>query len=99
MSTVRSAHDTDQTCECVSNHNPNPMELHRHHILPLADGGPRTPENEVRLCPTSHVNVHELYRAHVQYEGAVPWEIRKRFSPYIREVAAEGYRRLLAERT
>lgn len=72
------------------------MELNRHHILPLSEGGPDVPDNIVWLCPTSHVNVHELLRAWVKYEGEPPWDIRKHFSPYIREIAAEGYRRMTA---
>jgi hypothetical protein len=87
------AHDMGQTCRCVLHHNPNPMELHRHHVLPLAWGGQATPDNEVWLCPTSHANVHELLRAHERYEGAVPWAIRKRFSIYIRSLAADGWKR------
>lgn len=92
MSDIRSAHDADAECTCVNDHNPNPMELHRHHILPLSDGGARVPANEVWLCPTSHANCHELYRAFVRYEGAVPWEIRRRFSRYICALAEAGYR-------
>jgi hypothetical protein len=85
------AHDTGQRCACVADHNPNPMELHRHHILPLAWGGAAVPDNEVWLCPTSHANVHELLRAYQTHEGVVPWVIRKRFSRYIRTLAADGW--------
>lgn len=88
-------HDENQQCICVTDHNPNPMELNRHHIWPLAEGGPDTEDNIVWLCPTSHVNVHELLRAIIKYEGAVPWQIRQHFSPYIRDLAYEGHRRML----
>lgn len=85
-------HDTGQKCICVANHNPNPMELNRHHIWPLGMGGPDTEENTVWLCPTAHANVHELLRAYIRYEGSPPWEIRRQFSPYIRAIAEEGYK-------
>ena len=89
----RMAHDDGQSCICVLFHNPNPMELHRHHIFPLGMGGTGTPDNTVWLCPTSHANVHELLRAWVKYEGTPPWDIRKKFGPYIRDMAAQGYTR------
>lgn len=88
-------HDAGQYCNCVGSHNPNPMELHRHHIWPLGEGGPATDDNVVWLCPTSHVNVHELFRAWIKYEGEPPWEIRKFFGPFIRELAARGYQMML----
>ena len=93
---MREGHDTDQVCVCVKYHCPVPNELHLHHILPLADGGTKTPQNEVYLCPTTHLaNVHELYAAMKKYKGNVPWDIRKNFSPYARNLAEEGYRRYL----
>lgn len=85
-------HDAGQYCLCVAEHRPSPQELHRHHIWPLGMGGPDTEENVVWLCPTSHTNVHELLRAWVKYEGEPPWEIRRFFSPYIRDLAEQGYR-------
>lgn len=88
------SHDEGRICVCVANHNPNPMELHRHHIKPLAFGGTRTPDNEVWLCPTSHANVHELLREIIRHEGDAPWDIRKRFGLYIRDLADEGWRRI-----
>jgi hypothetical protein len=87
------AHDVAAKCVCVRNHNPEPQELNRHHILPLAWGGNRESDNEVWLCPTSHTNVHELLRAYEKYEGTPPWEIRKHFSWYIRSLAVEGWKR------
>lgn len=95
---VRGSHDEGAVCECVADHNPNPMELNRHHIHPLGFNPPgeRTPDNEVWLCPTSHANVHELLRAWVKYEGEPPWEVQRRFSRYIRWLAEDGYRRWIA---
>lgn len=89
-------HDEGQVCACVSSHVPKPMELNKHHIHPLGMGGEDVPANVVWLCPTAHANVHELLRAWVKYEGEPPWEIRRNFSPYIRDVAEDGYRRWFA---
>lgn len=88
---VRTGHDLGEECKCVQNHNPNPMELNRHHVWPLGMGGPDSDDNVEWLCPTSHANVHELLRAYVKYEGQPPWEVRKYFSPYIRNLASRGY--------
>lgn len=90
---IRTGHDVGEHCACVNNHNPNPMELHQHHIWPMGMNGPDVEDNVVWLCPTSHVNVHELLRAWVKYESKPPWSIRKFFSPYIRALAAEGFNR------
>lgn len=86
-------HDAGQHCMCVSDHNPNPMELHRHHIWPLGMNGPDEDDNIVWLCPTSHVNVHELLRAWMGFGGEPTWSIRKYFSPYIRRLAEDGFDR------
>lgn len=88
-------HDHGKSCACVATHTPAPQELNRHHIYPLGEGGTDAPDNVVWLCPTSHVNVHELLREIIRYEGDPPWDIRKRFGPYIRELAYEGYRRMM----
>lgn len=95
---ILEGHDDGQRCICVRDHNPNPMELHKHHIHPLGMGGTDTDDNIVWLCPTSLANVHELLRAWVKYEGEPPWSIRQRFSPYIRELAIDGYMRWFASR-
>lgn len=90
----RNAHDVGQVCICVTNHNPEPQELNRHHVWPLGEGGPNTPANVVWLCPTAHANVHELLRLYVRHEGAVPWVERRRFGSYVRALAKEGYHRI-----
>lgn len=87
----RTAHDEGAVCICVVNHNPNPMELNIHHVQPLANGGADDDTNRVWLCPTAHVNVHELMRHWFRLGGPPPAEIRMRFNSYIRELAREGY--------
>lgn len=91
---TRMSHDEHASCGCVNDHNPNPMELHRHHIWPLYAGGPDTEDNLVWLCPTSHVNVHELLRAYEEHGGRPPWDIRKRFNYKIRTWAERGWEKM-----
>ncbi len=90
------SHDTDKICICVANHNPNPMELHRHHIRPLANGGAESDENTIWLCPTAHVNVHELMRHWFKVSGRPDWEIERTFSIFVRKLARLGYEMSLA---
>lgn len=92
--TARWSHDEGRVCYCVSRHSPKPNELHKHHILPLEDGGLDVPENTVWLCPTTHLaNVHEFLRLLKKYGGEVPWEIAQHYSKFARDLAGEGYRR------
>lgn len=94
--TVNVFTDPTARCLCVSDHNPNVIVFHRHHIWPLGMGGPDEPENLVLLCPTSHDATHNLLRAWVKAGGEPSWEIRRRFGPYVRRLAEEGYRTAVA---
>lgn len=98
MSDPSGAHDDGQVCVCVADHNPEPRELNRHHIWPKSAGGTDTPENLVWLCPTTHVNVHELERLWFRYEGEPPWEERRRFGPLARDLARRAYESTVAGR-
>lgn len=82
------AHDGGQSCACVADHNPNAMELHRHHIRPLYLGGADTAENVVYNCPTTHANTHEILRA-LMAGQPVPANATR----YARTLALEGMRR------
>lgn len=88
---TRTGHDVGKYCQCVTNHTPAPQELHRHHVVPLYAGGENAESNLEWVCPTTHANIHELLRAWEKYEGEPPWEIRKYFNPYVRELARRGY--------
>lgn len=88
---TRAGHDIGEECGCVSNHNPNPMELNRHHVVPQYAGGSNDPSNLVWICPTTHANVHELLRAWEEAGGEPNWDIRKHFSVYARHLAQRGY--------
>ena len=65
------SHDTGMTCLCVSDHRPAPLELHKHHLFPVYLGGDDNGEL-VWLCPTAHVNVHELLRLMLR-DGGLSW--------------------------
>lgn len=79
------------TCVCVANHSPVVADPHIHHIVPLYVGGPDTPENVVNICPTSHAAVHLLLRAWERAGGEPSWEVRRRFGPYVRDLARRGW--------
>lgn len=84
------AHDHGRTCLCVTDHRPRPDELHAHHIWPLSKGGPDTDTALLWLCPTMHVNVHELWRMWDRWGGPPPWPVLRTYSPYCRDVVTHG---------
>lgn len=81
----------DRRCPCVANHTPEPRELHRHHVWPLSKGGPDIAANLRWLCPTSHVNVHQLWRIYDACNGQVGGAILRRYNAYVRELVADGW--------
>lgn len=96
------AHDEDMTCVCVVEHRPPCLELNVHHVLPISLGGLDIPGNRVALCPTTHVNVHELLR-HMHRHGPMTYRQAQDMQPrpvsrYAYDLALEGYRRYLAAR-
>ncbi len=97
---VVGAHDEDATCVCVNDHRPPVLEYNAHHILPLYLGGPDVPENRVWLCPTTHVNVHEVLRLLLR-DGPLTYRQVQQLQPrpvsrYAYDLAADGYRRWTA---
>jgi hypothetical protein len=81
----------ERKCVCVKNHNPEPRELHRHHVWPTGKGGPDISENLLWLCPTTHSNVHMLWREYEKCESTPPWETRRQFSNYCQQVVHSGW--------
>lgn len=80
-------------CLCVGKHIPKPMELHKHHVWPVGEGGPDTKANLLILCPTTHANVHRLWRLYERYdlEGRrPPWSELKGYSEYARSIVERG---------
>lgn len=95
------AHDEGQVCLCQADHRPAPMELHEHHILPKINGGTDEPGNLVWLCPSSHVNVHEMLRFMLRDGRVWSWtETTDRYdvpvNRYAYSLACEGFRRIAA---
>ena len=90
------SHDEGAHCHCVVLHRPKPMELNRHHVWPLAEGGPSTDANLIWVCPTTHVSVHEYLRELRRYSGVLPVGLANEYPRYTRRLAELGYRRILA---
>jgi hypothetical protein len=81
-------------CQCVLNHNPNVIYTQRHHIVPeswVRAGGRAVDPATVDLCGTAHDSVHELLNEYVRNNGPPSWEARRRFNPYIRELAERAW--------
>jgi hypothetical protein len=79
-----------QGCQCVEKHIPKPMELHKHHIWPVSEGGPNTKDNLLVLCPTAHSNIHKLWRLYESYQSRPPWPILRNYSEYARSIVEMG---------
>jgi hypothetical protein len=84
------SHDDGRTCFCVKRHSPSPAELHRHHAWPLSMGGTENGE-AVWLCPTSHVDTHELIRRWIEHNGSPPWSVRRYFGRYVQHLAERAF--------
>jgi hypothetical protein len=82
--------DARYNCKCVTKHVPKPLELHKHHVWPLGEGGPDIKGNLVILCPTTHSNAHRLWQLYEQYEGRPPWSILRIYSEYTRAIVEKG---------
>ncbi len=96
------AHDAGKVCKCSSDHKPGVLENVIHHVWPMGDGGPDDPLNEVYVCPTTHYNVHELYRTMKKfskeislYQFSAAYDVP--VSRYARDLAALGFRRFMAK--
>jgi hypothetical protein len=103
MTEPLAGHDGGRHCQCVAEHRPAPLELNRHHILPLEHGGPDVAGNIAWLCPTAHVNVHELLRLIIARGGRLPWAEALELYPqqlnrYAYALAHEGWTRMQASR-
>lgn len=78
------------SCQCVGKHIPKVMETEKHHIWPIGEGGPDIKENLLVLCPTTHSNIHKLWRIYEKVGGRPSWEILKNYSEFAREVVEKG---------
>lgn len=84
---------TGRPCLIHRYHSPRPGRSDLHHTFPLEWGGEETDENRVPICSTGHANVHMLLEFFKDFNGKVPWPIRREFGPGERKIAAEGWRR------
>ena len=80
-----------QGCECVAQHVPATYIPARHHIIPESWQGPTTPSNLILICPNTHTSTHRLIDTYVRLGGEPPWEIRRHYSPFIRDLAARAW--------
>ncbi len=91
------SHDEGAVCFCCSEHRPPVLEHEVHHILPLYLGGTDTPGNRIFLCPTTHMNVHEILRLFLKHGAQSYSQVQAReerpVARYAFTLAAEGYRR------
>lgn len=96
------SHDEGMTCRCLSDHRPEPMELTLHHVWPSGDGGPDVAENREPVCPTTHYNVHEMYRAMKKANMVIPLSVFSEFyivpvNRFSYNLAVLGIRRYFAK--
>lgn len=90
------SHDVGMRCVCVAEHRPFPLELHFHHVVPLTWGGPDVESNRVALCPSTHVNVHEILRTLMQVGPMSYWLALQEWpglNRYAFRLALDGYDR------
>lgn len=86
---------TVQPCLLHRKHMPESHINHRHHVYPLGEGGPDIEDNIVVVCPTGHVNVHDLLLHYKMYQGNPPYIIVRRYALKEREIAQLGWDRIV----
>jgi HNH endonuclease len=64
---------TEQTV-CYAHKHHSWFEIQRHHVQPLAIGGPDTEANIVRACANAHRAAHWVMYGYVRFGGPPPWE-------------------------
>ncbi len=94
-------HDEGKICRCVKKHVPQPAELELHHVWPIYLGGPKNGW-QIWLCPTTHMNVHELIRLKVKTLDKIEAIDMREYNRYTKQLAQEAYEKwaehALAER-
>lgn len=88
--------DGERKCGCVKKHTPIPRELHRHHVWPEGAGGPNIRSNLRWLCPTTHSNVHKLWREYEKAKGTPNHIVLSQFGPYVQRLVADGWAQMIA---
>lgn len=91
---IDSALKTTQPCQVHHGaHVPATHLNHRHHVWPLALGGPNRADNVIVVCPTGHYNIHTLLDEYIIRRGEVAWAVIRRYTRGEREYAKLGYDR------
>lgn len=90
--------ETVAPCEIHGEHKPNPRLNHRHHIWPRGEGGPDIADNIVVVCPTGHVNIHELIKEFKLHLGEPPYVVLRQFTFKERIIAKAGYESIMAHK-
>lgn len=85
---------TQQPCLIHNRHRPTSHINHRHHVWPLASGGPTTADNIVVVCPTGHSNIHHLLQLLERGNGVLAAAQLRRFSAEECRLAALGWERM-----
>ncbi len=85
---------TTLPCLVHSKHIPESHVNHRHHVWPLADGGPSTNDNTVVVCPTGHGNIHALLKELLMHDGVLPYSRLRQFARQERAIAMLGWERI-----
>ncbi len=85
---------TSAPCDLHTRHIPESRINMRHHVWPLADGGPDIEDNIIAVCPTGHYNIHDLLEQYRMNMGRAHYAITRRFSLAERHYAKLGYDRL-----
>lgn len=73
------------------------VPIETHHIEPKEYGGKTEPDNLVKICSNAHGNVHYFIGLLLKHAGKVPMTEARTFGIREREIAAEGYRRIVAK--
>lgn len=63
----------------------------KHHVWPLANGGPDTSANLLEVCADGHNEVHQYIALLRFHGGVVPWKYRRLYGRKTREVAMCGW--------
>lgn len=85
---------TVQPCMVHKRHSPETHINHRHHVWPLGEGGPNIEDNIIVVCPTGHVNIHDLLQEHKLHMGKTPYSIVRQYTHLERAYADLGYKRI-----
>ena len=83
-------------CLCVSEHRPAGPFNDIHHLDPLGEGGPDTPENRIPACGPTHDWAHVIYRSFKKAGSVLP---RQTGQPkYAYSLAVRGFNATMKRR-